>query len=876
MIGTSLGHYRIVAELGRGGMGIVYRAEDTRLERTVAIKVLPANALLNEEDRARFYREAKAAAQLNHPHIAAIHQIDEAVPEGSPPGTGPSPFIAMEFIDGQPLDARIREKPLPLKEAVDIATDVASALQAAHEKQIVHRDIKSANVMLTAKGEPKVLDFGLAKTTHSTMLTRMGSTMGTVAYMSPEQARGETVDARTDLWSLGIMLYEMVAGRVPFATDYEQAAVYSILNEDPEPLTSLRTGVPMELERIVTKLLAKDGRLRYQTAADLIADLGALDLSPSAARTVRTTSTPSTSHTRFSGRTRISALLLGGLILVVAGWWLGSKGSAAPLDHGFARFTSVALPGLSEVSHPTLSPDGRFLVFTSARSTLWLYDFSDGSLKTLDAEGDVRVSTFSPDGRWLAYEARGSNIHLAQIPEGITSLAVSGAVLPEWIDSEWLLVSDGSESGFDRYNRITGERRDLYRPASESLNVSHADVLPGGREALVSIMSSPRSVGLLDLEDGSLKTLVTDAFAPRYLASGHLVFTRQAGGVTSFEGEVYAQPFDLSSGRVLGQPVKVLDRRGFWEYSVNQQGDLATSAPLRQPADDAERDLGILDLESGATKGTSIQLPLSSGFVQITHDEEWLMYVDFSDDQLMFGRLADRRFVPVPNVVKPLWNALLSDDDETVHYTSGQVGAGLTVYRQPLDGSRAPEKMDFGLGRHEILMDVRGDDYLVRVFGSVGAQSGLYHIDAQSGEKRLIVEGDAESASYSPDGRWVAWHQNDTDGVGEVWIAGIQGEGPWPIARYWGYPRWNDESNGLYFYVDNTAFYTDIAFDRGVRATGAVKTIREFEGNPSYTIRRGLDVTAYVDNARDETVTAPSMDVVLGWSARLKELAPRN
>ncbi|MDA0683388.1 MAG: serine/threonine-protein kinase [Bacteroidetes bacterium] len=233
MIGTTLSHYSITAELGRGGMGIVYKARDTKLDREVAIKVLPSAALASADDRERFYREAKSAAALNHPNIAQVYQIDEAVPSDAPHGTQPSPFIAMEYIAGGTLQDRIKEAPLSLSDAVKIASQVAEALKAAHAKNIVHRDIKSANVMITEDGIAKVLDFGLAKTNQSTMLTRMGSTLGTVAYMSPEQARGQELDGRTDLYSLGTMLYELIAGRLPFAGEYEQAVVYSILNEPP-------------------------------------------------------------------------------------------------------------------------------------------------------------------------------------------------------------------------------------------------------------------------------------------------------------------------------------------------------------------------------------------------------------------------------------------------------------------------------------------------------------------------------------------------------------------------------------------------------------------------------------------------------------------
>ncbi|MFT5142001.1 MAG: serine/threonine protein kinase [Rhodothermales bacterium] len=286
MTGLHLSHYLIESELGRGGMGVVFLATDTKLNRKVALKVLPAAALASADDRARFMREAQSAASISHPNVCHVYQVDEAVPatpDGKPVEgqTEPRLFIAMEYIEGETLHDYAAKGPLKLQEAVNIAGQVAEALKEAHAKEIVHRDIKSANVMLTTGGVAKVLDFGLAKTNQSTMLTRMGSTLGTVAYMSPEQARGEEVDGRSDLYSLGTVLYEMVAGKLPFAGDYEQAVLYGILNEPPEPLTAVRTGVPMQLEWVVEKLLSKDAEYRYQTAGDLLADLKSLDVSGS-------------------------------------------------------------------------------------------------------------------------------------------------------------------------------------------------------------------------------------------------------------------------------------------------------------------------------------------------------------------------------------------------------------------------------------------------------------------------------------------------------------------------------------------------------------------------------------------------------------------
>ena len=317
-------------------MGIVYKAEDTKLNRTVAIKILPSAALASEENRERFYREARAAAALHHPHIATVFEIDEAVPSDAPHGTEPSPFIAMEFVDGGTLKDEIDKGPMDLRRAVTIAGQIAEALKAAHAKDIVHRDIKGPNVMLTPEGDAKVLDFGLAKTAQSTMLTRIGSTLGTAAYMSPEQARGEEVDARTDIWSLGVVLFEMIAGRLPFAGEYEKAVMYGILNETPPPLTGLRTGVPMGLEWIVTKMLAKSPDERYQSCSDLIVDLKTVDLSASGlsrmsgAESVASASVGTTQDARFKPSLWLTLLLLP---LGLGLGWILSVVSPTPSAH---------------------------------------------------------------------------------------------------------------------------------------------------------------------------------------------------------------------------------------------------------------------------------------------------------------------------------------------------------------------------------------------------------------------------------------------------------------------------------------------------------------------------------------------------------------
>ncbi len=264
-VGATVSHYKILGELGGGGMGIVYRARDLKLDRIAALKFLSSRLSPDPSDKARFIREAKAASALDHPNICTIYEIDETAAGET--------FIAMAAYEGETLDKRIASGPLALPETIDIARQIASGLDAAHAKGIVHRDIKTGNIMVTNEGQVKILDFGLAKSAGAARLTMNGGTIGTVPYMSPEQARGEDVDYRSDIWSLGVILYEMITGQLPFRSTYPEAVVYAILSEDPAPVTSLRSGVPLDLERIVEKAIRKDRSARYQHLDEMITDL---------------------------------------------------------------------------------------------------------------------------------------------------------------------------------------------------------------------------------------------------------------------------------------------------------------------------------------------------------------------------------------------------------------------------------------------------------------------------------------------------------------------------------------------------------------------------------------------------------------------------
>ncbi|MGA2623735.1 MAG: protein kinase [Bacteroidota bacterium] len=264
MIGTTISHYKIVEKLGEGGMGVVYKAHDTQLDRDVALKFLPHYLTSDPTEKERFNHEARAAAALTHANIAVGHEIGQH--EGQI-------FIAMEYVEGQTLKEIVAKEPLSVKKVLDVAIQVCEGLAAAHEKGIVHRDIKSDNIIVTPKGQAKITDFGLAKLKGATKLTKEGSTIGTAAYMSPEQAQGEDVDYRSDIFSFGVVLYELLTGKLPFRGEHQAALLYSLVNEEPEPIARFNGKVTLELERIVAKALAKDKQERYQHADDLLADL---------------------------------------------------------------------------------------------------------------------------------------------------------------------------------------------------------------------------------------------------------------------------------------------------------------------------------------------------------------------------------------------------------------------------------------------------------------------------------------------------------------------------------------------------------------------------------------------------------------------------
>jgi len=468
-VGTRVGSYMIMEFLRAGGMGEVYKARDTRLDRIVAIKFLPAAIVSEAVALERFNREARAASALNHPHICTVHDVGDH--EGRP-------FIVMEFLEGGSLRDRIAGRPLPIPDLVKIALQVCEGLQAAHAKGIVHRDVKPANISITAAGRIKILDFGVGKvgwvyraeastsdvasdaaatkTLAPIHLTRPGTMMGTLAYLSPEQARGEEVDSRSDIFSLGAVMYEMATGRQPFHGETSTELVHAILTEHPNKPSEFNAAVPKSLDRIIAKALAKDRAVRYQSVEELARELTVL----------------ATSHRRRS-LVAVSVLaLLASLGTVI---WFAARPASGPRPQSFAQLTDN--PG--EELYPSLAPDGKFFVYQSRTSGKWqIYLKRVGGLNpislTKDPAAEDSQPAFSPDGEQIAFRSErdgGGIFVMGATGENVRKLTSFG-YNPAWSPNGKEIVCStgffvrpeekgGANSQLFRVNIATGETRQI-------------------------------------------------------------------------------------------------------------------------------------------------------------------------------------------------------------------------------------------------------------------------------------------------------------------------------------------------------------------------------------------------------------------------------
>ena len=575
MIGQTISHYRIIEKLGEGGMGVVYKAEDTKLKRPVALKFLAAHLLDDDEITARFRREAEAAAALTHSNIAVIYDIDES--------DGRS-FIVMEFVEGRNVSDTIAERPLKLDQALDLAIQTAQGLRAAHEKGVVHRDIKSANLMVTPQGQVKIMDFGLAQLAERSRLTQTTAVLGTPSYMSPEQALGEKTDRRTDLWSLGVVLYEMVTGRLPFEGERQEAVLYGITSEEPEPVTALRAGLPMDLEWIISKVLAKNRDERYQHAADLLVDLQTLKkkvgsgISATLRASQRMSGTAAARGEQQQRRKRVvlaAAAAVAGLVLGIAATLLLYGPGDSP--EAVTRRWPITLPEQPKESYSpmVISPDGRQIVWAagSPTPTLWIRDITQEAARVIPGTPGAMFPFWSPDSQTIGF---GTKTELSKIPiEGGTPRRICKLQGTEsfgggtWSpDGDMIVFSSPSgKNNTDvrlfKVAALGGIPELLFeknRQPARGFDIlpSFLPARPGSRLLAFSRGDFDRGFNMLVMNlDNSEQQDLGSGYGPAYSATGHLLYMTNGG-----QGGLWALPFSTDTLQAVGSKLLVA-REGF-------------------------------------------------------------------------------------------------------------------------------------------------------------------------------------------------------------------------------------------------------------------------------------------------------------------------
>jgi len=793
MIGQTITRYKVLSKLGEGGMGEVYKAEDTSLKRPVALKFLVLQSLGGVEDQERFQREAEAAAALSHPHIATVYEFSEF--EGKK-------FIAMEYLEGGSLKEKIQTGPLKLRDAIQIGVQISEGLHAAHEKGIVHRDIKSANIMLTGEGKVKITDFGLAKLSHRSRVTQQGMTMGTADYMSPEQAQGEPADHRTDLWSVGVVLYEMITGQLPFKADFAQALTYRIMSEDPEPLTAIRTGVPMALERIVFKLLAKDPASRYQHADELAVDLKGVELPSSGPSRITQAPTVVERESRGASSGRLLPWAVAAVATVVAAVsfllggsteppplrrWTIMLPDSAPLDPVRSGNLGVGQPAL------VLSPDQETLVYVAGvgRNGM-LYKRPLNGLEAVPIEGTEGASNpfFSPDGQWIAFFA-GRELKKVPIHGGLPQLIceATNAYGGCWSTDGDIFLSYKEGTVLGRVSSSGGKPTILASSKGRIREFRWPHLLPGEKY----LLASGGSVNAVSLETGETSVVQPDALFPRYLPGGWLLYTRG--------GAVEVVPFDVENLTVTGKPIQAIigiriETRGPAQYVCTDDGTLIYAPGLSE----TRTELVTLDREGRESPlpfppdnyGTFKYSPDGERVAAAIERTSWSVYV------LDLVRSSRTNLTPGGgNHSFPIW----SPDGVWITFNS-ELDNVWNIYRKRADG----------WGETERLTDSERNEYPHA--WSPDGQRLLFQEAAETGVDLFVVSPVGETApeifektessewgpSFSPNGRWVAY-TSDEEGQYEIYVTPFPQTGQrWRISTEGGEePIWSPTRDELYY-----------------------------------------------------------------------------
>ena len=808
--GTKLGPYEVLEPIGAGGMGEVYKATDTRLDRTVAIKVLPSHVSGNPQVRERFEREARTISQLNHPHICTLHDV------GRENGVD---FLVMEHIEGETLAERLGKGALPLEQALQYGIEIADALDKAHRQGVVHRDLKPGNIMLTKSGA-KLLDFGLAKTgvagsgpdlsgvaTEAQPLTAQGAILGTFQYMAPEQLEGKEADARTDIFAFGAVLYEMLTGQRAFHGKSQASLIGSILKDEPPPVSTVQTMTPPTLDHVIRRCMAKEPEDRWQAASDVMRELKWVSGEGSSTAVLPTGRTQS----RLVPGIAIG-LAAGALVASLAVWAL-MRPAPEP-----TRRLSMTLPADAPMLDPSwghiaMSPDGTRLAYvasTDEETRLYIRSLNQLAVTPMPGTKNARRPFFSPDGEWVGFfENPGGKLKKVPVDGGpamtlCESPTVGGA---SWSTDDRIFFAHvpAAGAGLFQVPAAGGVPEALTVPDPSKGEATHIspEVLPNGKTVLFSIATTagaaPNRIAALSLDSGEYHTVLEGGYSPRYSRSGHLIYL--AGETLT------AAPFDVQNLKTTGPPAPVLEGIGSasaWgvgSFGLSRDGSLAYV-----PGGGMHARLVWVD-RLGREVGTLFEEPLENprgirmspdgrrvtvvtGLDDAARGDLWIYYLDNRPPTRLTFDGSNQR---------PVWIR----DGTRLAFSSTRTGS-LDLFSIPADGSSSEPVSLFAdqYPKHASAWSpLNGDLLFDYVLPETISDIFAISIEGEPEPSAVVQEKSIEGlSSLSSDGRWLAYVSNGSGGF-EVMVRPYPGPGPATrVSRNGGEePVWGPRDEELYY-----------------------------------------------------------------------------
>jgi Tol biopolymer transport system component len=878
--GVKLGPYEIQSPLGAGGMGEVYRARDTRLDRDVAVKVLPSNLSSDPSLRQRLEREAKAVSRLSHPHICTLHDI------GHQDGVD---FLVMELVEGETLEHRLVKGPLPPEQTIRFAAQIADALARAHKMGITHRDLKPANVMLTKTGA-KLMDFGLAKasgpgplaevlsemTAEQAKLTVEGTIVGTFQYMAPEQLEGREADARADIFALGEVIYEMATGKPAFSGKSRASLIASILTSEPQPMTAAHAMTPPALERVVKKCLEKDPDERWQSASDLAAELRWISESGSQAGAPVVVAAGRRPWERAAW---VSAALL--LLMVIAGgavWWVSAHRTPRPMYFNSA----VPFPA----SDLALSPDGQFLVMVAyseqaGRNVMWRHEVGSRQATAVPGTEDASHPFWSPDGRSVGFFAQG-RLKKVDVFSGTSAQVVCDA--PHGRGGTWnrdgvILFAPEVFTGLSKVSSAGGTPVEVTKPDASRFESSNRwpVFLPDQRHFLYTAANFSGQFGKNMIYVGALDSnekhpVVGASSNVAYADPGYLVYWRDRALV--------AQRFDPRSYAVSGEPRTISDEVQYFPQTDLAVFDVAGKSTLAvQTGKGAGKSQLIWFDRSGKQVGAVVAPPGEFSNPDLSPDGRRIAIDQTDSDgrhqdvwihELANNSLTRLTFSPGLNQ-DPVW----SPDGKVIAYTSSQQ-INFHIYEKNADGSGAEQEIaDLGVAQQGPWDWSRDGKYLL-----LRKNAELWYMSLADRQPKPFVQGQwlTRTARFSPDGKWVAYSSNET-GNWEVYVSAFPNPvGKWQVSRGGGEePRWRRDGKEL-FYLSGDGKMMAVAVGSGSNF-GAGPPATLFQTHRRQPVSAmdffSYDVTAdgtrFLINTRLDEPNAAPLSIILNWASEMEK-----